>query len=320
MLRSFFIFLSKANWAKQLILNWKFAWRMATRFVAGEKLDDAISAIKDLNNKGINATLDLLGENTTTPDDAQKATIDILKIIETINTAGVRSNVSIKLSQIGLTLDRNLCIENLEKILSLARDTGNFVRIDMEDAPWTDATIDVFREMTQQRKFKCVGIVIQAYLYRSKDDVAKLIQENGRIRLCKGAYNEPASVAFPKKQDVDMNYDVIAKMMMDRSLELPGSVISEDGKITPLPGLATHDIKRIENARNYAESIGLPKKAMEFQMLYGIRRDLQEQLANDGYPMRVYVPYGTQWYPYYMRRLAERPSNFWFFVSNFFKK
>ncbi len=320
MFRSFFLYLSKANWAKQIIMHWKFAWHTATRFVAGEKLEDAIAAIKVLNAKGINASLDHLGENTTTPDEARKATQDIIEIIEAINTSGVRSNVSLKLSQIGLTLNKHLCIENLEKILTYARDTGNFVRIDMEDSPWVDATLDVYWDMVQRCGFRCVGLVIQAYLFRSQEDVAKLLQDCTRIRLCKGAYKEPPDIAFPMKRDVDANYDNLAKMMLDKALEASCPQISEDGKAPPLPALATHDMKRVEYARKYASSIGLPQKAMEFQMLYGIRRDLQEQLAAAGYPVRVYVPYGTQWYPYYMRRLAERPSNVWFFVSNFFKK
>lgn len=319
MFRSFFLYLSKANWAKQLVTHWKFAWRAASRFVAGEKLEDAINVIKALNDKGINATLDQLGENTTNPDEARKATQDALDIIKAIKETGVRSNISIKLSQIGLTLDKNLCIENMQKILSFARETGNFVRIDMEDSPWVDATLEVYRELVH-RGFTCVGLVIQSYLFRSQDDVAKLIKDCTRIRLCKGAYKEPADIAFPLKRDVDANYDSLAKMMMDRVLEVSCPTISEDGKIPPLPAFATHDPKRIEYARNYAQSIGLPKNAIEFQMLHGIRRDLQEQLAADGYKVRIYVPYGTQWYPYFTRRLAERPANVWFFISNFFRK
>lgn len=320
MFRSLLLYLSKANWAKQLVTRWKFAWRTASRFVAGEKLEDAINVIKELNKKGINATLDHLGENTTNPEEARQATQDIIEIIEVINKSGVKSNVSIKLSQIGLTLDKKLCIENLEKIMTYARDTGNFVRIDMEDSPWVDATLEVFNDMVHRCGFTCLGLVIQAYLFRSHDDVAKLIKDCTRIRLCKGAYKEPADIAFPLKRDVDANYDNLAKMMLDRALEASCPLISDDGKIPPLPSLATHDPKRIEFGKNYAASIGLPKKAMEFQMLYGIRRDLQENLAAAGYPVRIYVPYGTQWYPYFTRRLAERPANVWFFVSNFFKK
>lgn len=320
MFRSFFLYLSKANWAKHIIMNWKFAWNMANRFIAGEKLEDAINAIKVLNQKGINATLDHLGENTTTSEEARNATQEIIDIIQTINKSGVRSNISIKLSQIGLTLNKDLCKENLEKILTFAHDTGNFVRIDMEDSPWTDATIDIFRDMVQRCNFQCVGLVVQSYLYRTYDDVAKLLKDCTHLRLCKGAYKEPPDVAFPLKSDVDANYDKIVKLMLDTSLSAGCQQISEDGRIPPLPSIATHDIKRIEFAKNYANSIGLPKKAMEFQMLHGIRRDLQNQLVAEGYPVRIYVPYGTQWYPYFMRRLAERPSNVWFFISNFFRK
>jgi proline dehydrogenase len=167
---------------------------------------------------------------------------------------------------------------------------------------------------------RCVGQAIQAYLYRSIDDVARLMEIGARIRLCKGAYKEPADIAYPKKNDVDTNYDKIARLLMDKALEAGGPIISEDGKIPPIPALATHDENRIKAAINYAQKIGLPKKALEFQMLNGIRRDLQESLAAQGYPVRIYVPYGTEWYPYFTRRLAERPANLWFFVSNFFRK
>jgi len=319
MIRSLLLFLAKANWAKHIMMNWKVAWRTASRFIAGDKLEDAINVIKVLNEKGINATLDHLGENTTTLEEARKATDDIIEVIETITKAGVRSNVSIKLSQIGLTLDKKICTENLERILTYARDNGNFVRFDMEDSPWVDATLDICRDMIQRCGFTCVGLVIQAYLYRSHDDVENLLKYNTHIRLCKGAYKEPPDIAFPQKQDVDANYDALAKMMMDRALELSCPKISEDGKIPPIPSLATHDSKRIEFARNYANSIGLPKDALEFQMLYGIRRDLQDMLVKEGYPVRIYVPYGTEWYPYFTRRLAERPANIWFLISYFFR-
>jgi proline dehydrogenase len=319
MLRSFFISLSKANWAKNLITNWSFAWRLASRFIAGEKLEDAIQAIKVLNGKGINATLDHLGEHVSTPDETRQAAQDVIDVLEQIGKAGVCANVSLKLSQLGLLLDRNLCVENLTRILERAGQLGNFIRIDMEDSAVTQITLDVLYEM-RQKGFRNIGTVIQAYLYRSEADVRKLMDEGIWIRLCKGAYQEPAKVAFPKKRDVDANYDLLVSIMMDSAKAHGAPALSKDCRIPPLPALATHDPKRIEYGKAYAQKIGLPKEAMEFQMLHGIRRDLQEELAKEGYPVRVYVPYGTQWYPYFMRRLAERPANLWFILSNYFRK
>jgi proline dehydrogenase len=187
----------------------------------------------------------------------------------------------------------------------------------MEDSPVTQVTLDQVRRMRSQG-LNNLGVVIQSYLYRSADDVSALAQEGVAVRLCKGAYKEPASVAFPKKSDVDASYDRLAALLLDASLRT-GSVLSADSKVPPLLALATHDARRVLFAKDYAQKIGLPKNGLEFQMLYGIRRDLQEQLAAEGYPVRVYVPYGTQWYPYFMRRLAERPANIWFFISNFFR-
>ncbi len=320
MLRSFFIYLSKAGWARRIVTHWKIAWRAASRFAAGETLQDAIQAIGVLNAKGIHATLDHLGEHTTNRDEAERATQDVLEMIDAIDQAGVKSNVSIKLSQIGMALDENLCVENLERILCHARDHSIFIRLDMEDSPWVDATLRIYREMRIHRGYENIGVVIQAYLYRSLEDVKDLEAVGTRIRLCKGAYQEPADVAFPKKSDVDANYDRLAEMLMDAALAFGKPESTLDGKFPPIPAIASHDPRRIEHARTYARKISLPKKAVEFQMLYGIRRDLQEQLAAEQYPVRVYVPFGTEWYPYYMRRLAERPANIWFFISNFFRK
>ena len=319
MLRAFFIYLSKASWARRLVTGWSFAWGMASRFVAGERLEDAIKVVGQLNQKGIQATLDHLGEHTSTPEEARKATQDILRIFDAIDAAGVRANVSIKLTQIGLRLGEELCAENLRMIVDYARDHQNFVRVDMEDTPWTDLTLHLFFQMHAACP-EHIGIVLQSYLYRTEKDVRAVTAEAGRIRLCKGAYKEPADVAYPKKKDVDANYDRLAALMMDASKSLGAPQLSADGRFPPLPGFATHDPNRIEFARACAERAGLPRQAIEFQMLYGIRRDLQEQLAQQGFPVRVYVPYGTEWYPYFMRRLAERPANIWFFVSNFFRK
>lgn len=318
MFRSFFIYLSKATWARKIVTGWSFAWKMASRFVSGDKLEHAISAIKKLNSNGINATLDHLGEHTSTPDASRQATGDIIQALEAIQASGVRANMSIKLTQIGLKIDQGLCADNLREILTRAKELGNFVRVDMEDSPVTKVTLDLVFQMRREG-FDNVGLVIQSYLYRSEEDVCNLIRNGITVRLCKGAYKEPAEVAFPKKSEVDMNYDRLADLLMKGALEQGAIPVSVDGRFPPMTGLATHDDKRVAHAKAYAQSINLPKQALEFQMLYGIRRDLQEQAVKEGYPVRVYVPYGTEWYPYYMRRLAERPANVWFFISNFFR-
>ena len=321
MLRSFLIYLSKAAWAQKLVTGWSFAWRAASRFVAGETAGDAIRAIRSLNEKCINATLDHLGEHTSTVEEADKATEDIVSILEEIEKADVRANVSIKLTQIGMGLDEEICRQNLVRILEHVRKHGNFLRIDMEDTPYTDMTLDIYYSMLQ-RGFNVsqVGLVVQSYLYRTEADVRKLLGYNTHLRLVKGAYKEPSDKAFPKKADVDANYDLLTKLMIDAACKIDANQISADGRVPPIPAIATHDGKRIAFATQYAEKVGLPKEALEFQMLYGIRRDLQERLVSQGYPVRVYVPFGRHWYPYFMRRLAERPANIWFFISNFFRK
>lgn len=321
MLRSFFIYLSKAAWAQKLVTHWGFAWKAASRFVAGERIEDAIRAIRELNAKGINATLDHLGEHTSTAEEANRATDDILAVLNEIDKAGVRANVSIKLTQIGMGLDEDTCRQNLVRILDLARQHNNFVRVDIEDTPYTDMTISIYHSMLE-RGFtpRTAGMAVQSYLYRAEEDTRKLLEKGTRFRLVKGAYKEPADKAYPKKTDVDANYDLLAKILIDASLKMENNTLSDDGRVPPIPAIASHDEKRIAFARQYAGKVGLPKKAIEFQMLHGIRRDLQEQLVKDGYPVRVYVPFGTHWYPYFMRRLAERPANIWFFVSNFFRK
>ena len=321
MLRSFLIYLSKAGWAQRMVTGWKIAWSTASRFVAGENIQDAIKAIRVLNEKGIVATLDQLGEHTTTTEEATQATEGILTVLDEIDKTGVKSNVSIKLTQIGMGLDDTLCRENLTRILNRAREYKNFVRIDMEDSPYTDTTIEMLSgALDDGFKTQTVGLVVQSCLFRTEEDTRKLLERDVHFRLVKGAYSEPPEVAYPKKTDVDANFDLLSKILIDAALDANAPKLSQDGRVPPLPGIGTHDEKRIDFARQYAEKVGLPKEALEFQMLYGIRRDLQEQLVAEGYPVRVYVPFGTHWYPYFMRRLAERPANVWFFISNFFKK
>lgn len=316
-MRSFFIYLSKAEWARRIITDWPLMCRVADRFVAGDTLLDALNAVLLLNQNGIQASLDHLGEHTCTLDEARKAAEDIVSALEGIEERGLRASVSVKLTQLGLCLDAAFCAELLVQILESARKFGNFVRVDMEDSSITSATLDIVRQM-RRRDFDNIGIAIQAYLYRSPDDVRTLIGEKIRMRLCKGAYQESTNVAYPKKRDVDNQFNLLVHLLLDSAAELPG--LSADGKIPPLTAVATHDMRCIEFARSFAAEIGLPKSHIEFQMLYGIRRDLQALLAAEGYPVRVYVPYGTQWYPYFMRRLGERPANVWFIVSNLFRK
>jgi proline dehydrogenase len=321
MLRSFLIYLSKAAWAQKLVTSWSFAWSWASRFVAGESVQDAIRVVRELNANGINATLDQLGEHTSTAEEANTAADNIVMVLNEIDKAGVKANVSIKLTQIGMGLDEETCQQNLVRILDQARRHGNFIRIDIEDTPYTDVTISIYQAMLERGFTTCtVGTAVQSYLYRAEADTRSLLEKGTRLRLVKGAYMEPPDKAYPKKADVDANYDLLAKIMIDAALNIENNTLSPDGRIPPIPAIASHDKKRIEFAKKHAEKVGLPKNAIEFQMLYGIRRDLQEQLAKEGYPVRIYVPFGTHWYPYFMRRLAERPANIWFFISNFFRK
>lgn len=317
MLRSLFTRLSKAEWAYRWITRWKITRRLAYRFVAGDDLDAAILAVQRLNSQGILATLDYLGENTTQPEETRQAAQEVISLLEGITEAKLQCDVSVKLSQLGLTLDEELCAENLFAILNRAQELGNFIRIDMEDSNLTDRTLQLYFR-AREKGFDCLGVVIQAYLFRSQDDIQHLLIRRGRVRLCKGAYHEPASVAFPKKKDVETNFDHLAAQLMDGALAAASPTGS--GIIPPIPAIATHDPRRIAFARAYAESMHLPRSSYEFQMLYGIRRDLQTRLVSEGYAVRVYVPFGTNWYPYFMRRLAERPANVWFLLTQFFRK
>lgn len=321
MLRSFLIYLSQAGWAKKMVTGWSFAWNVASRFIAGESTESAIKVVGELNARGINATLDYLGEHTATAEEAAQSADEILRILDAIKEADVRAGVSIKLTQIGLGLDSSICRQNLQRILERAKEYKNFVRIDIEDTPYTDLTIEVYNQMLGAGfTTKIVGMAVQSYLFRAEEDTRKMLEIGTRFRLIKGAYQEPPDKAYPKKADVDANFDLLTKILMDGALAAGSPQVSKSGRIPPIPAIATQDEKRIKFARQYAQKIDLPKKAFEFQMLFGIRRDLQTQLAAEGYQVRIYIPFGTEWYPYFMRRLAERPANLWFFISNFFKK
>ncbi|MEX1071772.1 MAG: proline dehydrogenase family protein [Anaerolineales bacterium] len=316
MLRSILIYLSQAAWARRLVMRLGFARRTARRFVAGETVEEALQAVRDLNAAGMLATLDLLGEHTNDPAAAHESTLQIRLLLKQIAESGLRTGISIKLTQIGLKLDEALCAQHLQEILEDALRLGIFVRIDMEESAVVDVTLRTYRQM-RAAGFENVGVVIQSYLYRSEDDVPLLLQEDARIRLVKGAYMEPPDRAFPLKADVDAAFDRLADFMLHASLSTDVDV--HDGFWPPVAAIASHDDKRVDFAKRHAEEIGLPKVKLEFQMLYGIRREMQKQLKEEGYPVRIYVPFGSEWYPYFMRRLAERPANLWFFLSSLFR-
>jgi len=315
MLRAPFLYLSNAGWSRQLITRLPLARSMSSRFVAGDTPADAMAAIRALNARGINATLDHLGESVSNQAEATRAADDYVHVLGQIHANAVRSNVSVKLSQFGLDLDVDFCAQNARRVVAEARRLENFVRIDMEDSLHTDRTLAVLRQLRQE--FDNVGVVLQAYLYRTQADLEALAAEGTRIRLCKGAYQEPPDKAFPRKPDVDTNYVKLAVLLLDRARLLPPA--NPEGRVPPLAALATHDENMIRAIQAHIAASGLPRDCFEFQMLYGIRRDLQQRLASEGYAVRVYVPYGTQWYPYFMRRLAERPANVWFLLSNLAK-
>jgi proline dehydrogenase len=319
MMRSILIYLSKASWAQKMVTGWSFAWRMASRFVAGELMDDAVRAVRELNARGINATLDQLGEHTSTAAEADQATDKIIRMLDQIQESGICANLSIKLTQLGMGLDNEVCKRNLSRILDAAKRHGNFVRIDMEDSPYTDTTLSLLGEMRALGYGpETVGTVLQSYLYRSEDDLRRLVESGTKIRLVKGAYNEPPRAAFSKKADVDANYDHLTTLLLEAASSQHATA-GGDGCNPPFAALGTHDPRRIDFGKAEAVKANLPKSALEIQMLYGIRRDLQDALSREGYPVRVYVPFGTHWYPYFMRRLAERPANIWFFISNLFR-
>jgi len=275
----------------------------ARRFIAGETLDEAIDAVRELNNDGIAATLDLLGENVTSVEESRRARDQFLHILDRIHKAGVDSNVSVKLTQMGLDIGDDVCTENMMAILLRAKEYHNFVRIDMEGSDYTQRTIDIFQHLFE-RVSSNVGIVLQAYLYRTEFDVIAMNRLGARIRLCKGAYLEPETVAFRKKKFTDSNYIRCLEMILKKGTH---------------PAIATHDEKIIAYAREFVEKNGIAKDRFEFQMLYGIRRDIQKQLVRDGYQIRVYVPFGTEWFPYFSRRLGERTGNIVFIVKNLYR-
>ena len=297
MLRGTLMYLSDQPLAKR-VFSGPLAKPLVSRFVAGVELNEALGNVQKLNSAGLTATLDYLGESVHTAAEAGAAAAQYIALLHGIERIGAQCNASLKLTQMGLDVDRALCVRNVERILAQAAAFNNFVRIDMEGSGYTQATLDIFNEL--YGRYKNVGIVIQAYLYRSEADIRALNKLGVRVRLCKGAYNEPASVAFPAKADTDNNYVKLMQMLLSEG---------------NYPGIATHDERMIEATRSYAAKQGIAPDRFEFQMLYGIRRDLQEQLVREGYRMRVYVPYGEEWYPYMVRRMAERPANLLFVLK-----
>jgi len=302
--RSALIYLSRQEGLKEFAAKFSLFKKLTTRFIAGETTDEAVAAIREINARGCSASFDHLNESVGSVEATTDEVREYLHLLELIDQTGIDSNVSIKLTQFGLEIAPDLAYQNARSIVEAAARRGNFVRIDMEGSNVTQATIDVFKRLRSEFGLNDVGIVLQSYLRRTMDDARELLKIPARIRLCKGAYDEPASVAYPDKKDVDDNYVSVMQLLLASGT---------------YHGIATHDPKMIDATIEFAQREGIGKDAFEFQMLYGIRRDLQEQLARDGYGMRVYVPYGKHWYPYFMRRLAERPANIWFVLKNFLK-
>jgi proline dehydrogenase len=299
MLKDSLLYLAQNPRMKEFVTHNWVARSAARRFVAGEILEDAIQATHALNRSGMQVALDLLGENVTDAQEAHAATQDYIQALDLVKKGDVDANISIKLTALGLDISHALYDENLRTILDCARELNIFICIDMEGSLYTEHTVDTVLRMRE--RYDMVGTVVQSYLYRSYKDVEQLTAQGVRIRLVKGAYRETESVAYQEKHDVDKNYLQLMEMLLARG---------------NFPAIASHDEHIIAAACKYARDHGISKSSFEFQMLYGIRRDLQEKLVKQGYNMRIYVPYGSQWYPYLMRRMAERPANLMFFVSN----
>ncbi|TFG53198.1 MAG: proline dehydrogenase [Gemmatimonadales bacterium] len=305
MLRRGLLWLSERRGVYRFVRRNRLAWRMASRFVAGETVDNAVAVALSLRDLTIGATVDFLGESVDAPPAAQAARDQYLALLGQLKANDLEVNVSVKLTQMGFDIDEDLCAANVSAIASKAMEHGGFVRIDMESSDYTQRTLDFYRSRIGPHFGAHTGVVIQSALRRSADDVQRLIADGVRVRLCKGAYLEPPDVAFPKKADVDANFITL----MERLL-LHGHY----------PAIATHDERIIRHAQGFVAQHGLAADRFEFQMLYGVRRDLQRQLRESGARVRVYIPFGSQWYPYLMRRLAERPSNVAFMVGNILRE
>ena len=305
MLRSALLYLSDQQQIFRFVRNNRLAKSLANRFVAGETIDTALAAVVPLNARGITASLDLLGESVHNEAEARAAGKAYVTMLARIHQQKAQANVSVKLTAMGLDVSEDLCVTIMHDILQCAREYQTFVRIDMESSEYTQRTLDLFEQRLYPAYRENVGIVLQSYLYRTFADVQRANLIKARVRICKGAYKEPETVAYPEKKDVDSTY-----VRCMHELMLKGNY----------PGIATHDEAIIKEAKRFAKENAIAPNQFEFQMLYGVRRDLQDKLVREGYRMRVYVPFGTQWYPYLMRRLAERPANVAFLTGSVFKE
>jgi len=304
MLRALFIGLSTSRRLRSFAEHSSMGQKMSRRFVAGTTVEELLAATQEVNRRGMSVSVDNLGENVTNAEEAKQSAQLYHQLLDLITERKLDANVSLKLTHMGLDVDEKLCREIVSGLAEHAARVNSFVRVDMEGSPYTQKTLDFVHELHERHPGK-VGAVIQAYLIRSEKDVQDLLAKRIRIRLCKGAYKEPASIAFQKKRDVDTNYVKLTRMLLKSGV---------------YHGIATHDENIIRETETFAKAEKISPDAFEFQMLNGIRRDLQEQLVKDGWRMRVYIPFGTEWYPYFMRRLAERPANALFIAKNLFRR
>ena len=305
MLRALLISLSESRSLRAIAEKSAIGRRISTRFVAGTQVEDVLRATKAINQAGATVSIDNLGENVTNVEEARESAGLYHQLLDDIARLGLKANISLKLTHMGLDIDEKLARELVAGLVAKAASLRSFVRVDMEGSPYTQRTLDFVHELHRMPGNRgVVGTVIQSYLHRSEQDVNDLLAQGIRIRLCKGAYKEPPEIAFQKKSEVDANYVKLMKILMKSGI---------------YHGLATHDEAIIKEAKAFATREKIARDSFEFQMLHGIRRDLQQQLVRDGWGMRVYIPFGTEWYPYFMRRLAERPANVFFIVKNFFR-
>jgi proline dehydrogenase len=299
MMRSTLLFLSRRRWLRQWMETSSFAQPLTRRFIAGRTLDEELAVCRRLESESILATLDHLGENVSSVEESRASRDSYLQILDSISGAGLRATVSVKPTQLGLALGEDLCLENISALVERARVLATAVEIDMEESDYVDRTLQVVN--TVHQRYGSVRAVIQAYLFRSEGDIARLNAAGIPVRLVKGAYREPHTVAWPRKADVDTSFLRLTRQLLEHGTN---------------PAVATHDAAIIAETTRWASARSIAPRSFEFQMLYGIRRDLQRQLVADGYRVRLYVPYGDAWYPYFMRRLAERPANVIFLARN----
>lgn len=299
-----FLWLSEQRRVFDFVKSNGLARKLASRFVAGETVDSAIAAAKVINEDGTMVSLDLLGESVSSREETAAARDEVLEVLDAISETKVDGNVSVKLTQLGLDIDKSICIENMSQILERAKELDIFVRIDMESTEYTERTLDIFDEL-HDNYGNLVGVVVQSYLHRSAGDIEMLVKRGARVRLCKGAYAEPPELAFQDMKDVRAAFVALMKRLVDDAT---------------YPAIATHDDEMIDKTLQYVENNSIPVERFEFQMLYGVRRDLQKKLRNQGFNVRVYIPFGSNWYPYLMRRMAERSSNVGFMVNSLIRE